>query len=92
MVSFNSLCTPAKIYLILAITVFIHSLFYTIKLFDIIWQLIFIPAWTLLLNWLCSKGYTFVSWLILLWPIIFIVIFVGIFVIMGNIKKNDIHR
>ena len=89
MVSFHSLCTPAKIYLILAITGFIHSLFYTIRLFDMIWSLIWIPLWTLLLNWVCSKGYTVVSWFLLFLPLILVIVAVAI--IVSN-KTNDIHR
>ena len=90
MVSFNSLCTPAKIYLILAITVFIHSLFYTVKLFDILWSLIWIPLWTLFLNWICSKGYTFISWILLFLPLIIVVLSIAL--IVSTVKKNDIHR
>ena len=35
-----------------------------------VWQALYIGAWTFGLNWLCSKGYSALSWTILFFPLI----------------------
>lgn len=70
----NSYCTPAQIYLIFAVILLIVS---SIKvkptIMSVIIHSLYIIFWTLLLNFICSKGYTGVAWFILLFPFIFIV-------------------
>jgi hypothetical protein len=67
---FTSLCTPAKIYVILAVTGVIASLFNTINFTYLLISILWIPLWSMLLNWICSKGYTVVSWFLVLLPLL----------------------
>ena len=66
MKSITTFCTPAKVYLILAATGFIASLFNQINLTQLLSSMILIPLWTILLNWLCSKGYSILSWILVI--------------------------
>jgi len=68
--AFTSLCTPAKIYVILAVTGIISLVLNSVSLLSILINIIVIPIWTMLLNWICNKGYTVVSWFLLLLPLI----------------------
>jgi hypothetical protein len=45
-------------------------------------KLIYILFWTWILNLICKDGYTFISWLLILFP------FILLFVIMGLIMLN----
>jgi hypothetical protein len=67
---FTSLCTPAKIYAILAVTGVIATLFNIVNLPYLIISIIWIPLWTMFLNWICNKGYTVISWFLVLLPLL----------------------
>jgi len=69
---FSNLCTPAKIYFILALIACIFALFKGVKIMFIAFKLIFAIIWTLILGWLCKKGFSNVSWFLLLLPYIII--------------------
>lgn len=68
--AFTSLCTPAKIYVILAVTGIISLVLNSVSLVSVLINIIIIPIWTMILNWICNKGYTVVSWFLVLLPLI----------------------
>jgi hypothetical protein len=74
-----SICLPAKIYLILAITGMIASVYHKISTLNLIFSALFVVVWTNVLNWICNSGYTIVSWVLLLLPTISIFIMAGIY-------------
>ena len=76
---FSSFCLPAKIYVILAITGMIASLFNKMSMINLVFSAIFVVLWTNLLNWICNTGYTMLSWFLLLLPAISIFIMAGIY-------------
>ena len=77
---FKKLCTPAKIYLVISVLYSIISLFSKFSVFGIIINLLFALFWTFILSWLCKKGYSGVSWAILLLPYIVVLLsMVGIY-------------
>lgn len=80
---FNKLCNPAKLYFALVILFIVVSLFSNINILAIFFKLIFALIWTSILNWLCSKGYTTISWIIVFLP--FILMIVAFF---GFLKMN----
>ena len=70
------ICPPAMLYLILALIGFVyavanHGQNYQMTL---IAKLAFILIWTYLLNLLCQKGYTTVSWILVLLPIVLMIV------------------
>lgn len=65
---FSYLCTPAFIYFIISIIYLIISSFTNFNIMFIIIKIFIIMFWSWFLNFLCSKGYSIISWLIILLP------------------------
>lgn len=74
------LCAPALVYLVLSVI----GLFIGAHMFTII-HVLSILLWTFILNYICSIGYTTLSWILVLLPII---IMVG--VILGGLSVLSI--
>jgi hypothetical protein len=83
--NFQQLCTPAKIYFFLAVLACIIALFNSVPVLAVFMKLMFAFIWTYGLNWLCSKGYTSVSWVLVLLP--YIIIILGMLGLV-NLAKN----
>lgn len=64
------LCTPAIVYLVLAVIALIFNL--KLSSFSVFVHIAFIVVWTLILNWFCKKELTWVSWLLVILPYLFI--------------------
>jgi len=71
---FDTLCTPAKLYLILLVPVFISAIYNKTTVWNIVAMLIWAPIWTYILNWLCSKGYSVISWFFVIIPLVSILV------------------
>jgi hypothetical protein len=85
----SSYCTPAQIYLVFGIILMIVTSIKTKpSILSVIIHSLYIIFWTLLLNFICSKGYVGVSWFLLLLPVIFIV---GILIVGVAIYANKSH-
>ena len=65
----SNLCTPAFIYFIFSFVYLIINSFRNFNVVSIIVSVIGIMGWSWFLNFLCTKGYTTVSWLILILPL-----------------------
>jgi len=86
--SFSQLCDPAKLYFVLVIISIIIGLFSGFHVLAIIVKLIFAFIWTMVLNWLCKKGWKTLSWILVLLPFILIVlVYVGMWK-MNKSQKN----
>lgn len=73
-----NLCSPAQIYAVFSFLAII-SMIVMKQYSGVVGKAVFAIVWTILLNWLCSMGYTGLSWFLLLLPILLIV---GALVIM----------
>ena len=71
---FSKLCTPAKIYFVIAVISCIFALFNGMGVFAVIVKLMFAFIWTFVLGWLCKKGFTFISWFLVLLPYIILIL------------------
>jgi hypothetical protein len=69
----SGLCTPAKLYGIYSIFS-VGALLYGQHGMYAIGQTLFSIFWTFVLNWICSEGWTSLSWVLVLIPIILFVI------------------
>ena len=69
---FNSLCNPAKIYTIFIGFSLLLALFNGIPILVILVNLIFSVIWIKILNYICGKGYSWFSWLLVLLPFVFL--------------------
>ena len=74
MKEFRKLCTPARIYFIIAVLAAIFALFNGASLMNEFLKIVFAFIWTFLLSWLCSKGYDSISWALVLLPYILMVL------------------
>lgn len=74
MKDFSKLCTPAKIYFAIAVIATIIALLNGASLMMGFWKLVFAFIWTFVLGWLCDKGYTSISWFLVLLPYIIILL------------------
>jgi hypothetical protein len=75
--TFNKLCTPAKIYFAIAVIMSILELFNGIDVLSISIKLLFAFIWTFILGWVCKKGYKSISWFLVVFP--YIIILLGMF-------------
>ena len=67
-----ALCNPAMLYLILSIIVILMGFSAQVQVGVFVVKLIWMVVWVYILNLLCSKGYTTVSWVLVLLPFILI--------------------
>jgi len=76
------ICTPAQLYVILTalsvIALVIQKQFMSIPI-----KLVFALIYTFLLNWLCDKGWTNLSWVLVILPFISMLIVVAVFLYSG---------
>lgn len=71
---FAKLCTPARLYFILAVLSIVIGLFSRINILAIVMNLIFAGIWTMFLGWICDKVSPMISWFLVLAPFIMIVL------------------
>ncbi len=67
---FSKYCTPAQLYLVLGAIGIIGTLFKNYGIWTLLTQALFLVIWTWVLNWLCSKGFKAISWILVLLPFI----------------------
>ena len=68
----TKLCTPAMLYLVLSIIAILMAIMKRMSMMTIVIKTIFVLLWTWFLNFLCSKGYSGISWFLVLLPFIFL--------------------
>ena len=66
----SELCTPAMIYFVLSVITLVISAFGKFNIMSIVIKAFFILLWSWFLNFLCKKGYTSISWFIIILPFI----------------------
>ena len=69
----KSLCTPALIYFVLAVISFV-SIIGKLSMTSLLVKGFFILLWTWFLNFLCKKGHSGISWFLVLFPFIFMLL------------------
>ena len=81
---FNKLCTPAKIYFVLAFLSIIVNIFNG-RIYPAIFVVhVFVTiVWTGILAWICKKGYTSLSWFLVLAPFV-----MGLLIMLGIMKQE----
>ena len=71
---FSKLCTPAKIYFGIAVIASIIALFRGISFGAVLVKLLFAFVWTYILGWLCKKGFSYISWFLVVLPYVVILL------------------
>jgi hypothetical protein len=85
--SFEELCTPAKLYFVLAVIACISALINGVKFMQVGINLIIAFIWTAILSWICGKGFTGVSWFLVLVP--YIIMLLVFFKLMKDVSSNS---
>jgi hypothetical protein len=86
--NFKKLCTPAKLYFVLSVFSCLVALLNGVKFMTVGLNLLVAFVWTAILSWFCTKGFTEISWLLVLLPYIMMVL---VFLrIMSYGAKGDI--
>jgi hypothetical protein len=67
---FGKYCTPAQLYLVLGAIGIISAAFNKFSVETLLTNALFLVVWTWVLNWLCSKGFKAISWILVLLPFI----------------------
>ena len=78
--TFKQLCTPAQVYLVIAILAGLFALLNRSAVSHVVMNLLFALVWTFMLSWLCKQGYESLSWFLVLLP--YIILLLGILGIM----------
>ena len=77
---FDKLCTPAKLYFIIAIISLIFAFFKHFNIVFLIVKFLFALVWALILSCLCDKGFSYLSWFLVLFPYFLILLaFFGLY-------------
>jgi hypothetical protein len=85
---FGKYCTPAQLYLILGTISIISAFFKKFSIETLLTNALFLVIWAWVLNWLCSKGFTAISWILVMLPFI-LVAFMFLFVRdVVNVKEG----
>ena len=67
-------CLPARLYLILGVLLsFVHILKYK-SAGILLLELLFTYLWTILLNWICTSGFSFLTWILFVVPFVSVVL------------------
>jgi len=73
---FSKYCTPAQLYLVLGAIGIVMGFFKNFSMKTLLTKALFLVIWAWVLNWLCSKGFKAVSWLLVLLPYILVLFMV----------------
>ena len=94
MTDFRKMCLPARVYLILAMVSIASMFFSTYNVMNLFESLLVTSIWTILLNFICKKGSSAISWMILLLPL-FSVTFIGVYSrynVRGHTHQTHLKR
>jgi len=83
---FGNYCTPAQLYLILGVIGIISAFFNKFSIETLLTKALFLVIWAWVLNWLCSKGFTAISWILVLLP--FIMVFFMFLFVKDVVRKE----
>jgi len=73
--NFSKLCTPAMIYFVLSMIALLMSVFSNFNIISLLVKGFFIIVWSFFLNYLCKSGFTAISWILVLLPLILFFLF-----------------
>ena len=67
---FAKYCTPAQIYLVLALIGIVAGFIKNFRVITLITHSVFVVLFAWILNFLCRKGFTAISWILVLLPFV----------------------
>jgi len=86
------ICSPALLFLILSVLGTIFMVMTEFSLLTLFFNVLFIALWTWFLNFLCLKGHETVSWILVILPYVFMILFLFISIdLMKNLSPAQIR-
>jgi hypothetical protein len=84
--NFKTLCSPAKLYFVLAVVSCVFALFGGVKVLTVFINLVIAFIWTMVLSWICKKDFVTFSWVLVLFPyFMMLLLFFGL---LKNVSSN----
>ncbi len=71
-----AICVPAMLYLVLSVIALISMAFNNCMGMCLLFKVLFVAVWTWFLNFLCTQGYTTISWILVLLPFIMFILMI----------------
>jgi len=88
MVSFiSNMCTPAKLYFALSLLMPLVFSFIQIHPIVVVFHIITVICWITLLAYLCERGFTNLSWILVILPFVCIFMFLILYIYLYNNAK-----
>ena len=91
MEAWKGLCTPAQLYAILSL-ITIVSLAIQGQIGMLIGNSVFALIWTVILGWICSSGWSGLSWFLVLFPFVLIIVVIVYFVMLAKKLEKDVKQ
>lgn len=66
----SKFCTPSLVYFVLSVIALVLAVMKKFQPVSLIVKVVWVMFWTWFLNFLCSKGYSGISWFLVLLPFI----------------------
>ena len=82
-----NLCTPALMYFILAVMSILLLIVNKTTIMIVFSNIVWVLLWTWFLNFICRKGFTSISWVLVLAPYVIILLAVA----TGMVKLSDLQ-
>jgi hypothetical protein len=88
------ICMPALVYLILSVISLLMMIFNDFKVVATLINIIFIVIWTWILNLICSAGYEWLSWVLVLLPFVIMLVLILLFynAIINYLVKHEMKK
>lgn len=89
---FEKYCSPAQLYLILAVIGLVSGFLKNFRILTLIFNAIFVILFAWILNLLCLKGFTTISWVLVFLPFILLVSTFFLTLDAGDKKNMEIYE
>lgn len=87
-----NLCTPALIYFVMAVASILVLVFSKVHATILMGKMVFVLAWTWFLNFVCKKGFTTVSWVLVMSPYVCMFMALAMGLIQIEEPKKDVKE
>ena len=89
--TWNNLCTPAQLYFIITAIGFLFTAWgfpKALNMSSIMYQMLITLIWTYLLGWICTKGWSGLSWFLVIAPFVLTFFFIySLYRMADNLEK-----
>ncbi len=88
----TNLCKPAILYFVMSVISLIVLVVAHMPFLYVLIKIAFIAAWTWTLNFICKKGYTTFSWVLVISPFVIMAILIASGAVEGLTRKSENNK